>query len=130
MQAPLRLCPRPIWSWEKCPICQSLHMSGQLANYLPTPNLPSMAVILKGGNLSFTNAQQNLHHCSTDLRNSLAAKYPTGNKLKSGPYVGFSFNPLFFGPADMPKEDSTSKGATKHVFSLKGAPQDQVGHLL
>jgi hypothetical protein len=63
---------------------------------------------------------------STYLRISPVAKSPTG-KLNPGPYVGFSFNPLFFGPADMSKEDSdsTNKDATKHVFSLKGAPRDR-----
>ena len=59
---------------------------------------------------------------STYLRISPVAKSPTG-KLNPGPYVGFSFNPLFFGPADMSKEDSTNRDATKHVFSLKGGPQ-------
>ena len=56
---------------------------------------------------------------STYLRISPVAKSPTG-KLNPGPYVGFSFNPLFFGPADMSNND-----ATKHVFSLKGASRDR-----
>jgi len=61
---------------------------------------------------------------STYLQISPVAKSPTG-KLNPGPYVGFSFNPLFFGPADMSKEDLTNNDATKHVFSLKGAPRDR-----
>ena len=61
---------------------------------------------------------------STYLRISPVAKSPTG-KLNPGPYVGFSFNPLFFGPADMSKEDSTKKDATKKVFSIKGVPRDR-----
>ena len=61
---------------------------------------------------------------STYLRISPVAKSPTG-KLNPGPYVGFSFNPLFFGPADMSKEDSTNNDSTKHVFSFKGAPRDR-----
>ena len=52
---------------------------------------------------------------STYLRFSPVAKSPAG-KLDPGPYVGFSFNPLFFGPADM----STNKDATRHVPSPKG----------
>ena len=62
---------------------------------------------------------------STYLQISPAAKSPTG-KLNPAPYVGFSFNSLFFAPADMPKEGSTNKDVTKHLFSLKGAPRDQV----
>ena len=58
------------------------------------------------------------------LRISPVAKSPTG-KLSPGPYVGFSFNPLFFGPADMSKEDSTRKDAKKHVLALKGVPRDR-----
>ena len=61
---------------------------------------------------------------STYLRISPVAKSPTG-KLNPGPYVGFSFNPLFFGPADGSKEDSTNKDATKQVFSMKGGPRDR-----
>lgn len=61
---------------------------------------------------------------STYLRISPVAKSPTG-KLNPGPYVGFSFNPLFFGPADMSKKDLTNKDATKHVLSIKGAPRDR-----
>ena len=60
---------------------------------------------------------------STYLRISPVAKSPTG-KLNPGPYVGFSFNPLFFGPADM-SEEATNNNATKHVFSFKGAPRDR-----
>jgi len=59
---------------------------------------------------------------STYLRISPVAKSPAG-KVDPGPYVGFSFNPLFFGPADMSKDDSTNKDATRQFFSLKGAPQ-------
>ena len=59
---------------------------------------------------------------STFLRLSPVAKSPTG-KLVPGPYVGFSFNPLFFGPADASKDDLTNKDATEHVFSLRGTPQ-------
>ena len=61
---------------------------------------------------------------STYLRISPVAKSPTG-KRNPGPYVGFSFNPLFFGPADMSKDNSTNKDATKHVISIKGAPRDR-----
>ena len=57
---------------------------------------------------------------STYLRISPVAKSPNG-KLDPGPYVGFSFNPLFFGPGDRSQADPTNKDATKHVFSLKGA---------
>ena len=56
---------------------------------------------------------------STYLRFSPVAKSPTG-KLNPGPYVGFSFNPLFFGPPDM-----SNNNATKQVFSFKGAPRDR-----
>jgi len=56
---------------------------------------------------------------STYLRISPVAK----SQLDPGPYVGFSFNPLFFGPADSSKDESTDKDSTKHVFSLKGTPQ-------
>jgi hypothetical protein len=59
---------------------------------------------------------------STYLRISPVAKSPAG-KLDPGPYVGFSFNPLFFGPGDMSKDDSTNKDAIRHVFSFKGTPQ-------
>ena len=55
---------------------------------------------------------------STFLRISPGAKSPTG-KLDTGPYVGFSFNPLFFGPADVSKDNLNPK----HVFSPKGIPQ-------
>jgi len=56
---------------------------------------------------------------STYLRISPVAKSPAG-KVDPGPYVGFSFNPLFFGPAGMSKDDSTNKDT---FFSRKGAPQ-------
>lgn len=49
---------------------------------------------------------------STYLRISPVAKAPAG-KLDPGPYVGFSFNPLFFGP----KDDSTKKDASRQVFA-------------
>jgi hypothetical protein len=61
---------------------------------------------------------------STYLRISPVAKSPAG-KLNPGPYVGFSFNPLFFGPTDTSKDDSTNKDATKHVFSIKGSLRDR-----
>ena len=61
---------------------------------------------------------------STFLRISPVTKSPT-RKLDSGPYVGFSFNPLFFVPADASKEDLTNKDCTKHVLSLKGQPQSR-----
>ncbi|KAF8804041.1 hypothetical protein BYT27DRAFT_7194755 [Phlegmacium glaucopus] len=56
---------------------------------------------------------------STYLRISPVAK----SQPDPGPYVGFSFNPLFFGPADNSKDDLTNRDSTRHVFSLKGAPQ-------
>jgi hypothetical protein len=62
---------------------------------------------------------------STYLRISPVAKSPPTGKLNPGPYVGFSFNHLFFGPAAMSKEDSTNKDATKHVYSLKGVLRDR-----
>ena len=59
---------------------------------------------------------------STFVRISPVAKSPT-RKMDPGPYAGFSFNPLFFGPAENSKDDLTNRDSTKHVFSLKAAPQ-------
>jgi len=53
---------------------------------------------------------------STYLRISPVAKSPAG-KLDPGPYVGFSFNPLFFGPANISKDDSTRKDTSRQVFA-------------
>lgn len=59
---------------------------------------------------------------STLPRISPVAKSPT-RKVDPGPYAGFSFNPLFFGPADASNDDLKKKDSTKHVFSLQAMPQ-------
>ncbi|KAF8151776.1 hypothetical protein B0H34DRAFT_728961 [Crassisporium funariophilum] len=99
-----------------------------------SPNYKSSFDESPGNKKGFTQRRAPLSSLKIPPRESSSTYFlisPTTKKspvrrLDPGPYAGFSFNPLFFGHAEEPRQDLKEKeNQGKRVFSLKLPPKPQ-----